>query len=728
MHCGTRWLVLCGLCTGLLALTNMPVLGAPSAFFVQSWEEGIGDWSASNGVWEAGLPTQITAFRGNRCAATGLATNYPYAASSRLTSPLIVLPATPTDGTLTLGFWHWFNNANSDGADYGEAQVWTSAGGWQPASRRFYMYSAVWTPYYVDLSAYAGQTIRLGFLFQDIDQGQWSGHVEGPGWFVDEVKVCEGAFDAMAMPSSFEHRDIMDWSGWYAEQGVWEIGQPSNGPSAAYSGRRCAGTVMSGSYPYGTASRLVGPRTQLPTSPRDGKLWLSFKQWCSVSWGDGQDYGVVEILDGTTWVALTSAFSPSSSAWSERVLDISAYAGDTVRFGFRLQDVDQGNWSGHSEAAGWFIDDVSVTDGRLYFDNPSDCENDTPGWSCEEGVWQIGSPSVGPSAAHSGSKCWGTRLAGNYPYGANDRLRSPFVTLPSAPPGVLELRLWHWFSFANSDGADYGSIYIQPEGGSEEQKASFTNTSGINWTQYSIDLLPYAGQTVRFIFLMRDVDNGNWSGTVESSGWYIDDIEIVGMDYSTPVGPFHLEEEINPGPAAISWIHNPIGMANVVLYGSPVRDFRPSIGTRLAILPADVFSYSDVNHLGWPGLYYGVSVVDALGHESMIRMPDWASAAPADDAPAGLPVSLRQAAPNPFNPITTIEFDVNRPSDVSLTVYDVRGRLVRTLWRGAVEPGLRKVAWDGRDEAGRDVSAGMYMVRLCSDGADPQTRKLTLAK
>ncbi len=75
---------------------------------------------------------------------------------------------------------------------------------------------------------------------------------------------------------------------------------------------------------------------------------------------------------------------------------------------------------------------------------------------------------------------------------------------------------------------------------------------------------------------------------------------------------------------------------------------------------------------------------------------------------------LFQNYPNPFNPSTVIAFDVPRDGgrSVCLNIYDLRGRLVRTLVRGDLEPGKRMVHWDGRDERGCSVPSGLYLYRL----------------
>ncbi len=69
---------------------------------------------------------------------------------------------------------------------------------------------------------------------------------------------------------------------------------------------------------------------------------------------------------------------------------------------------------------------------------------------------------------------------------------------------------------------------------------------------------------------------------------------------------------------------------------------------------------------------------------------------------------LVQNVPNPFNPITTIAYHVPYESDVSIRVYDVTGRVVRTLVDGAIEPGRHAAVWDGRSEQGENCGSGVY--------------------
>jgi hypothetical protein len=90
--------------------------------------------------------------------------------------------------------------------------------------------------------------------------------------------------------------------------------------------------------------------------------------------------------------------------------------------------------------------------------------------------------------------------------------------------------------------------------------------------------------------------------------------------------------------------------------------------------------------------------------------------------------TLAQNHPNPFNPTTTIEFTVKSRGHVSLTVYDVAGRQIRTLVSENRAPGIKHVVgWDGRNAKGEMVASGVYFYRLETGGV-MQTKKMVLCK
>ncbi len=93
----------------------------------------------------------------------------------------------------------------------------------------------------------------------------------------------------------------------------------------------------------------------------------------------------------------------------------------------------------------------------------------------------------------------------------------------------------------------------------------------------------------------------------------------------------------------------------------------------------------------------------------------------------GLRTELLPNCPNPFNPSTVVAFNLARAGDVRLRIYGVNGALVRTLASGSLAAGRHEFTWDGRDDAGRGVSTGVYFARL-ETPSGPQTRKMTLLK
>ena len=99
----------------------------------------------------------------------------------------------------------------------------------------------------------------------------------------------------------------------------------------------------------------------------------------------------------------------------------------------------------------------------------------------------------------------------------------------------------------------------------------------------------------------------------------------------------------------------------------------------------------------------------------------------ADPAPAPARFVLSTNAPNPFNPITTIHFGLDRSGATTLRVYSVGGTLVRTLVETTLPAGQYHAVWDGRDRAGRPVGSGVYVYRL-DQGDHHLARKMSLLR
>jgi hypothetical protein len=135
--------------------------------------------------------------------------------------------------------------------------------------------------------------------------------------------------------------------------------------------------------------------------------------------------------------------------------------------------------------------------------------------------------------------------------------------------------------------------------------------------------------------------------------------------------------------------------------------------------------YTDVH-----GVDYVVRDIFALGSAVPLGLPTDGKRRPDEQGGvnAGGRVSeLLPSYPNPFNPTTTIPFEVAAQGRVTLQVFDTQGKLVRTLCDEVLPAGVHQAVWDSHDNVGRQVATGVYFVRLVT-GDYRMTRKLVMIK
>ncbi len=119
-----------------------------------------------------------------------------------------------------------------------------------------------------------------------------------------------------------------------------------------------------------------------------------------------------------------------------------------------------------------------------------------------------------------------------------------------------------------------------------------------------------------------------------------------------------------------------------------------------------------------------VSVTSFSDSLFLIQAPTAVEILPTAAAPH---FALSANKPNPFNPVTTIAFGTEKAGKVTLRIFSAQGRLVRTLVDEAIPAGWYQKRWDGRNDAGRAMSSGVYFYELASDGKR-LTRKMSLLK
>ena len=120
---------------------------------------------------------------------------------------------------------------------------------------------------------------------------------------------------------------------------------------------------------------------------------------------------------------------------------------------------------------------------------------------------------------------------------------------------------------------------------------------------------------------------------------------------------------------------------------------------------------------------------------SSIRLP-WTAAPPPEAIPTAvveavvnsLDYHLQANFPNPFNPSTTIPYQLAAPTQVRLVVYNTLGQVVRVLVDQHQPPGSHQAVWDGRDSSDREAASGTYLFRLEAGTAFSQTRQMALIR
>jgi hypothetical protein len=232
-----------------------------------------------------------------------------------------------------------------------------------------------------------------------------------------------------------------------------------------------------------------------------------------------------------------------------------------------------------------------------------------------------------------------------------------------------------------------GNVLLLSRRGSSFVNGDLQTYLGITWTSTSVTL----GSSVAVHPSL--VDNA-FTGT-----------QSLNSVFSTTLGPNStqlFESSIGPGDPHASGViveppgggsHRPDGGRFAFVSGRPYRMDHADLRSNVVTILEDFF-----------GEPYAPPVVDS----------------PVEVATAGR-FALEAARPNPFRDGTRIAFELPAAGDVDLAIYDVTGRLVRTLATGPHPAGARTVTWDGADESGRRAAAGVYFVRLRA-GDEVRTR------
>ena len=193
---------------------------------------------------------------------------------------------------------------------------------------------------------------------------------------------------------------------------------------------------------------------------------------------------------------------------------------------------------------------------------------------------------------------------------------------------------------------------------------------------------------------------GSWNSAPDS-GYSVDNLAPV-----VPA-PFVAQYSVSGNATNLHWAPNTeTDLAGYRLYRGNFATFVPGPGNLISAQPDT--GYADP---GFAGNYYKLSSIDIHGNESLFALitPQTTGDVPGSE---GFALSLARAVPNPAKGAVTFRFSLPREGRATLTVYDQQGRTVRELVKGTLPAGEQTVNWNGRDDAGREVTPGVYFYRL----------------
>jgi hypothetical protein len=176
----------------------------------------------------------------------------------------------------------------------------------------------------------------------------------------------------------------------------------------------------------------------------------------------------------------------------------------------------------------------------------------------------------------------------------------------------------------------------------------------------------------------------------------------------------------------LSWDPNSEGdLHHYEVYRGTSKNFTPDEDN----LIAETTNTTTADEEWAPGTshFYKLIAVDVHGNKSDCASMGSLEITGADPGVPTQKFALHQNHPNPFNPLTRIEYTLDEAGHALLGVYDISGRLVRTLVDGHKSAGKHREEWDGRDNQGKSVASGVYFCRLTSSNR-MLTRKMILLK
>lgn len=377
------------------------------------------------------------------------------------------------------------------------------------------------------------------------------------------------------------------------------------------------------------------------------------------------------------------------------------------------------------------------------------------GWSggisgdgATSGIWEMADPNavtddnmvIVPENDHTvaGVNCWvtgqdpvGSQQGANDIDGGATTLQSPSFDISSATGVEVQYFRWYTNDTGNSPGEDNWVVQARDQGGNWVNLEN-TTTSNRAWQQMSFVLADHLdlGNTLQFRFVASDHGGGS---VVEA---LVDDFSLTSfpsvVDMAAPqvalTSPVGGESFAANSEQTITWNGSDdtgIVHVDIMLSTDGGSNWDHLIATG-ALAGSCEWTVPTL-----PGDQNRIRIVayDSHGNQTAADSADFTivgSTSAVGDVPINR-LTLAQNAPNPFNPATEIQFALPSDQNVTLRVYNIDGRLVRTLVQGQKVAGEHSVMWMGKNDHGGQVASGLYFYRLITDSGT-LTRKMTLLK
>jgi len=536
--------------------------------------------------------------------------------------------------------------------------------------------------------------------------------------------------------------------------GSWHIGAPTSGPPSAYSGSNCAGTNYNstGFYEPNASDTLYLPPIAVPTVSTNGNLWLTFFQYGYVEADFDFANVIVSTDNGSSWSVIDDQTGSVGSSWTERDLSLKSYAGHTVRIAFVLQS------DAVVEFPGWYIDDISVwspappmptlaSPANNATDQPTTLSLKVNKAAAASGYhWQVSTDLafsaivVDDSISGLGDTTQIVMLSSGTKYywrvqafddsGGAGEYAGPdsFTTIavPSSPALV-----------SPADGATNQStvstLKINPADGASgyhwqiSQNSNFTaimvddSVSGTDDTSFTLVLNPNA----TYYWRVQSFNSGGLSAYTSTYSF------TTGSDVTLAVQATGFMATAAVGSVRLSW------KTQSETENAGFNILRADSGTTLFTLVASYAGDDSLKGLGTSttGRSYDFTdnkVTSGITYEYKVQTvstygvkQDLTTLFIKVDVPRNY--ALYQNFPNPFNPSTTIRFDLKQASSVTFEIYNTLGQRVFANDYGTISAGRYEKVVDMDKYA-----SGVYFYRIAAVGNDGQkfvsTKKLVLMK